>query len=189
MYQQKEIIDLSLKVISRLNQDKLKSICISKGIYPKELAKKDIYGSQNEYGSTVVSLSENFKKRHEPFAAPIKERIKALKFLHEAGLKTWVSMEPYPTPNLIKQDLLEILNEIAFVDRIVFGKWNYNGIIGYFSDNKNFYNNAAYEVIKFCKERNIDCHIKKGTIDEKYIDKKRTDFIEYKKLLLEYKFA
>lgn len=189
MYKQKEINDLSLKIIKRLNQDNIKVVSVSKGVYPKKLAKKEIYGANNEYGSTIITLSEDFKKKHEPFAAPIKERIKSLKFLHEAGLKTWVSIEPYPTPNLIKQDLLEILNELSFVDRIVFGKWNYNGITSYFSDNKNFYNNSVYEVIKFCKERNIDCHIKNKTIDERYIDKKQTDSIEYEKLLLEYKFA
>jgi len=83
MYQQKEIGDLSLKIIKRLNQDELKSICISKGVYPKELAKKDVYGYKNEYGSTIVSISESFRKKHEPFAAPIKERIKALKYLHD----------------------------------------------------------------------------------------------------------
>jgi len=34
----------------------------SKGIYPKELAKKEIYGVNNEYGSTIVSLSEDLRR-------------------------------------------------------------------------------------------------------------------------------
>ncbi len=170
MYQQKEICDLSLKIIERLNKDNVKSVCISKGIYPKQLAKKEIYGANNEYGSTIVSLSEDFKKKHEPFAAPIKDRIKALKFLHDNGIKTWVSMGPYPTPNFIEQDIDEILKEIYFVDKIVFGKWNYNGLIGCFKDYKNFYNDSAYKVIKFCEKNNIDCHIKKGTINSEQIE-------------------
>lgn len=186
MYKQKEINDLSLKVIERLNKDDIKTVTISKGIYPKELVDKNIYGSNNEYGSTIVSLSESFRKKHEPFAAPIENRIKALKYLHNAGLKTWVSMEPYPTPNLIKQNLLDILDKISFVDKIVFGKWNYNSITSYFNENKEFYNNASYEVIKFCKKHQIDCHIKKGTINEYYLDQKRDDCIGYKKLLLSY---
>ena len=187
MYKQKEIIGLSLKVIKRLNQDKIKVVSISKGIYPKELIKKEIYGSENEYGSTVVSLSEIFRKKHEPFAAPVRERIKSLKFLHDNGLKTWVSMEPYPTPNFVKQDIEEILKEISFVDKIVFGKWNYNGLTSYFKDNKKFYNELAYKVIKFCRENDIECHIKKGTINEEFIDdcgKK-----DCKKLLLKYNLA
>lgn len=186
MYKQKEVIDLSLKVIKRLNEDNLKVVSVSKGVYPKKLAKKEIYGFNNEYGSTIMTLSEDFRKKHESFAASIKERIKALKFLHNQGLKTWVSIEPYPTPNLIKQDLLKILNEISFVDKIVFGKWNYNGITSYFNDHKNFYNDAAYEVIKFCKNNDIDCHIKKGTITENIIENQKSD---YGKMLIQYNFT
>jgi DNA repair photolyase len=186
MYKQKEIINLSLKIIKRLNEDNLKVVSISKGVYPKILAKKEIYGMNNEYGSTIITLSEDFRRKHEPFAAPIKDRIKALKFLHNQGLKTWVSIEPYPTPNLIKQDLIKVLNEIAFVDRIVFGKWNYNGITSYFNNHKSFYNDAAYEVIKFCKNNDIDCHIKKETITENLIENQKSD---YGKMLIQYSFA
>lgn len=189
MYQQKEIIDLSLKIISRLNQDRLKSVCISKGIYPKELAKKDIYGAENEYGSTVVSLSESFRKKHEPFAAPVKDRIKALKYLHDQGLKTWVSMEPYPTPNFVEQDIEDILEKIKFVDKIVFGKWNYNSLTGYFKDYKKFYNENAYKVIKFCKSNGIECHIKKGTISEDYISIENECDKDCRKSLIQYNLA
>src|SRR4030043_1647087 len=52
MYKQKEVVDLSLKIIERLNKDQIKSVCIRKGIYPKKLAKQEIYGINNEYGST-----------------------------------------------------------------------------------------------------------------------------------------
>jgi DNA repair photolyase len=185
MYKQKEIIDLSLQVIKRLNEDNIKVINISKGIYPKELAQKDIFGSNNEYGSTIVSLSENFRKNHEPFAAPIRERIKSLKFLHDRGLKTWVSMEPYPTPNFMKQDLEVILEQISFVDRIVFGKWNYNGLTSYFRDYKNFYNDEACKVIKFCKENGIEWHIKNGTISENNVENSCRS-VDCSNLLLEY---
>ena len=189
MYGQKEICDLSLKIIVRLNKDRIKSVCISKGVYLKQLIKKDIYGFNNEYGATIVSLSEEFRKKHEPFAAPIKDRVKSLKFLHDNGLKTWVSMEPYPTPNFVNQDIEEILKAVSFVDKIVFGRWNYNGLVGYFKDYKNFYNEASYKVIKFCEKNNINCHIKKGTIDDNYINEKGLGRAEYKNLLLRYKIA
>jgi DNA repair photolyase len=165
MYKQPEIIDLSLRIIARLNQDNIKVITISKGVYPKELGQKNIYKDMNEYGSTIVSLSEEFRKKHEPYAAPFKERIKALKYLHDQGLKTWVSMEPYPTSDFIKQDMEDILKEISFVDKIVFGKWNYNGVISGFKNYKSYYNELSYKVIKFCQDNGIDYHIKSGTID------------------------
>lgn len=183
MYKQKEVIDLSLKIIKRLNEDNIKVVTISKGFYPKALAKKNIYGKNNEYGSTIITLSEKFRKTKEPFAAPIEKRIKSLKFLHGKGLQTWVSMEPYPTPNLIEQNLTEILEKISFVDKIVFGKWNYNAITSYFKDYKTFYNDCAYEVIRFCRKRGIEYHIKDGTIDREYFGKSENYTHRYEKIL------
>lgn len=165
MYQENEIGELTLKILARLDQDNIKSILISKGIYPKQLNDARTYGCQNEYGSTIVSLSEEFRQRFEPFAAPVDLRIEALKKLHDAGLKTWVSMEPYPTPNLVRQDIRELLREISFVDRIVFGKWNYSRQSSAFVNYKQFYNSMAYEVIRFCEKNSIDVHIKEGTIN------------------------
>jgi len=164
MYRQKEVEDLTLKIIERLNKDNIRCTVLTKGIYPKQLIDVGKYGQRNEYGITLVSLSKKFKKDFEPGAAPYRRRIKALKYLHEKGLKTWVSMEPYPTPNLVKnQDLLKILDEINFVDKIVFGKLNYNVRISEFENNKGFYDKCAKEVIDFCRKNNIEYHIKYGT--------------------------
>ncbi len=165
MYRLEEVNKLSLKIIERLNRDNIKSVTITKGIHSKELLDYKRYGENNEYGITAVSLSKDFHDRYEPFSAPIRERIKALKRLHDAGLKTWVSMEPYPTPNIFAQNIYEILETVSFVDKIVFGKWNYNGLISSFKDYKSFYNYFSNEVIDFCQKRNINVHIKEGTID------------------------
>ena len=48
-----------------------------------------------------------------------------LKALSETGCRTWVSMEPYPTPNLIEQELQNLLEAVSFTDRIIFGRTNY----------------------------------------------------------------
>ncbi|HEY3373688.1 MAG TPA: radical SAM protein [Candidatus Aquicultor sp.] len=165
MYEVREVEELTLKILERLNKDKIKSTLISKGIYPSVLTNQSMFNNLNEYGSTIVSLSEDFRRRFEPFAAPIDLRIKALKKLSDAGLKTWVSMEPYPTPNIIGQDIRKILDEISFVDKIVFGKWNYNRQTSQFLLYKNFYNSMACEVINFCKKNSIEVHIKEGTIN------------------------
>ncbi|MFA5866788.1 MAG: radical SAM protein [Actinomycetota bacterium] len=163
MHKQPAIQQLSLEILARLNQDAVKAVLISKGVYPAELSEK-VFNQDNEYGSTVVSLSEDFRQRFEPFAAPAQERIAGLKRLHDAGLKTWISIEPYPTPNIIRQDLSEILEAISFVDRIVFGKWNYNKHATSYTAYKEFYNSQAEKVIKFCSARGIAYHIKEGTI-------------------------
>jgi len=59
-------------------------------------------------------------------AAPYAERIAALRRLHDAGCRTLVHIEPYPTPSVFEQDLSEILAEAKFVDRMFFGGWNYS---------------------------------------------------------------
>jgi len=164
MYEVEEINLLTLRILQRLNREKIKAILITKGVYADQLTDRHEFGEQNEYGISLVSLSEAFRKVHEPFSAPYEKRIEALKKLHNAGLKTWVSIEPYPTPNVIKQDLKTILESISFVDRIVFGKWNYNRITTACIHNKEFYNSMAYEVVSFCEQRAIEAHIKEGTV-------------------------
>ena len=87
-------------------------------------------------------------------------------------------MEPYPTPNLVKQDIGEILEEIGFVDKIIFGKLNYNVKVSAWEDNKNFYEEQARRVIDFCRQRGIEYHIKYGTMKK---DNKKTEKIFKKK--------
>jgi hypothetical protein len=72
-------------------------------------------------------------------------------------------MEPYPTPNFIEQDLSEILDAVSFVDKIIFGRLNYNAKASEFKYAKEFYNSLACSVIKFCKKNRINYHIKSGT--------------------------
>lgn len=163
MYNQDQICDLSLKIIKKLNQNKIRCTILTKGIYPNELSINTSFSKNNEYGITLVSLDDKFKKVFEPNSAPFLDRIKSLEFLHKKGFKTWVSIEPYPTPNLIKQDLLKILDAISFVDKIIFGKLNYNTRSSEFKYTKEFYNSLSKLVIKFCRNHNIDYHIKQGT--------------------------
>jgi DNA repair photolyase len=163
MYNYPEVSDLTLKIVEKLNKHRIKSSILTKGIYPRILEDKIKYGFDNIYGITLVSLDEKFRKSFEPFSAPFEERIKALEYLHNAGLKTWISMEPYPTPNLIAQDLTEILERISFVDRIIFGKLNYNVNVSEFEGNVNFYEKCSNTVIGFCKKNKIEYHVKCGT--------------------------
>lgn len=158
-----EIQQMSLSAIRRLNADKIKCCVLTKGLLPIEL--KDMY-DENEYGITLISLDEEYRKMMEPGAAPYKDRLSALKALHDAGCKTWVSIEPYPTPNLVEQDLNEILEAISFTDRIIFGRTNYNKTVTAYKNNKHFYNECAKQVIDFCEKQNIAYHIKNKTITE-----------------------
>lgn len=163
MYGYDEIKKISLSSIRRLNDANIPCSVLTKGILPKELS---AYSKNNIYGITLVSLSKDFHNNYEPFSADFSKRIKALQILHEKGCKTWVSIEPYPTPNIVEQDIIEILNKICFVDKIVFGRANYNKAISSYNNYKAFYNEQAQIVIDFCNKNKIDYHIKNGTITE-----------------------
>jgi three-Cys-motif partner protein len=171
-----EIKEMTLKIIEKLNQEGIKVTTLTKGFYTDEILDKKRFLRTNEYGITLVSLNESFKKEYEPFSAPYEKRIKSLEKLAKAGLRTWVSMEPYPTPQLPRlketkaENIDEILNRIKFVKKIIFGKLNYSRL-NYYNDNysqiwsngDDFYKEMAQKVINFCEKNNIKCHIKEGT--------------------------
>lgn len=161
MYGYKEIKKISLAAIEKLNNAGIKCTVLTKGLLPPELA---TLSKENEYGITLISLDEKYRKLVEPGAASYQERLMSLKKLHDAGYKTWVSVEPYPTPNLITQDITKILEAISFTDKIIFGRTNYSKEITSYAFHKAFYNEEAQKVIDFCTERDIDFHIKHGTI-------------------------
>lgn len=161
MFGYDEVSEMSLKIIKKLNDNGVNCSVLTKGLLPAELAK---FSKENEYGITLVSLDESYREKYEPGAAPYEKRIQALKFLHDSGCKTWVSIEPYPTPNIIEQDLNEILKSIDFVDKIIFGRTNYSREISAYKEHKDFYNKQARIVIGFCNANEISYHIKNGTI-------------------------
>lgn len=163
MYGYDEINDMSIKSIKKLNEAGIKCTVLTKGLIPIDL--KD-FSKENEYGITLISLDEKYREKYEPGAAPYKERIQALKKLHNADCKTWVSVEPYPTPNIIEQDIRDILDEISFTDKIIFGRTNYSKEISSYKEHKKFYNEQAQIVIDYCKEKEIEYYIKEKTITE-----------------------
>ncbi len=162
MYGYDEVAEMSLAAIRKLNDAGIKCTVLTKGLLPPELAE---LSPENEYGITLVSLDEKFRREWEPATAPYQKRIAALKALHEAGCKTWVSMEPYPTPNIIEQNLREILAAVNFADKIIFGRLNYNKMVMQYPHYKEFYKHCADAVKEYCVERGQAWYIKKGTID------------------------
>ncbi len=161
MYGFDEVGTMSMAAIKKLNAAGIRCTVLTKGLLPIELAEQS---KKNEYGITLISLDEDYRRRIEPGAASYTERIAALRELSNRGCKTWVSVEPYPTPNLIQQDLTAVLEAVSFTNRIIFGRTNYNKEISAYSKHKAFYNEQADIVIRFCNERGIAYHIKNGTM-------------------------
>lgn len=163
MYKYEDISKLSLEILKLINNYNIPCTALTKGILPKELTE---LSKENSYGITLISLNEDFRKKMEPGSAPYKDRIASLKYLHDKGCKTWVSIEPYPTPNFVEQDFEEILNAVSFADKIIFGRLHYNKKVSEYKNYKQYYNELAEKVIKFCKKNNIEYHIKNKTVTE-----------------------
>lgn len=163
MYGYDDVCKMSLAAVRKLNDAGIPCVVLSKGVLPFELADQPRY---NVYGITLVSLDEAYRTEAEPGAAPYADRIDALRRLHNAGCTTWASMEPYPSPNVVDQDLFEVLESVSFVDRIIFGRTNYNKLVSSYPDVKQWYADRAHEVMAWCDERGIECYIKKGTLPE-----------------------
>jgi DNA repair photolyase len=154
-----EVAEMSLALIEILNSHDIPASILTKGRLPAELADRRRFPSENTYGISLVSLDEGFRKKWEPGAAPYAERVAALRLLHEAGRTTLVHMEPYPTPNIIAQDLGAILEKIDFIDELYFGGWNYNKLATAFPGREDFYREQGEILRRFCGERGIDCQI------------------------------
>lgn len=160
MYEYDEICNMSIAAIRKLNEAGIKCTVLTKGLLPIELAQ---LSPENEYGITLVSLNEEHRTKMEPHSAPYADRLAALRALHDLGCKTWVSIEPYPTPNLIEQNLVDLLDAVSFADKIIFGRTNYSKDVSSYAPHREFYNTCADEVIDFCTKNNIAYHIKHGT--------------------------
>jgi len=156
-----DIKNMSIGAIKKLNEAGIKCTVLTKGVLPIELSE---LSSDNEYGITLVSLSETYRESTEPGASPYVDRISALKTLSDKGHKTWVSIEPYPTPNIIEQDLNKILDSVAFTNKIIFGRTNYSSKVTSYKNHRSFYNQQVEIVVAFCDSKGIAYHIKSGTI-------------------------
>lgn len=154
-----EIEELSLEAIRLINTHHLPCSVLTKGVLPRALADPERFSRNNDYGISLVSLDENFRARWEPNSARYRERIAALRTLHEAGSRTFAHMEPYPTPDVIEQDIRLILEAVSFVDRIFFGGWNYNPRVGAFPTRGAFYREQAAAVRRFSRQHGMACEI------------------------------
>lgn len=93
MYGYDDICDMSLDAIRKLNDAGIPCVVLSKGTLPHELAS---LGQTNTYGITMVSLDESYRSIYEPGAASYADRVRSLRMLHDAGCRTWVSMNLFP---------------------------------------------------------------------------------------------
>jgi len=161
-----EIADLSTRIIERLNSAGIRVTTLTKGVYPDAFIEKArTLSRENQYGVSIVSLSEEFRQKWEPGSAPVGLRLQSLQRLAESGAHTWVSVEPYPTPNIdaTASNPAELLDAITFVDKAVFGRWNYNRLVNSYADADAHYLSAAEAFAAWSTDGGKVLHIKRGT--------------------------
>jgi DNA repair photolyase len=149
-----EVASRSLALIERLNTHGVRASVLTKGILPANLAELR-FDRGNTLGISLVSLDERFRRRFEPGAAPYRERIAALEYLHAAGCRTLVHIEPYPTPNIVRQEVGPLLEAVAFVDELYFGRWHYSSLPGSSAECEDFYRSQERIVRAFCRQHRI----------------------------------
>lgn len=80
---------------------------------------------RDAFASTLTSLDHKFSRKWEPGAADPDDRLEAIQKFHEAGIFTWVSLEP----TLDVDASLQIVREThEYVDLFKVGRVNYVGM-------------------------------------------------------------
>jgi DNA repair photolyase len=116
------------------------------------------------HGMTIVSLDNQFAAKYEKNAAMPTERLNLLRIANRNDEYTWISMEPYPTPEKVRQNICHFLEALNFVDFMIFGKWNYDATTST-PEAKAFYQDAVAEFRDFCKSHGIRHYVKKETLN------------------------
>ena len=141
----------SLSIIKLLIDHGLQVTVLTKGILPppQRLEDLDILGHGVRWGITLVAVDEGFRRKWEPGSAPLAERVRALKELALRAETTWVSMEPFPPPDVWKVDITRLFWEINWVDRIVMGRWNYRKGVAMWAE---WYKEKAKDLYELCRQ-------------------------------------
>jgi DNA repair photolyase len=109
---------------------------------------------RDAFAATLTSLDESFQKKWERNAAPPSDRIAALVRFREAGIFTWVSIEPTID---VEHSLRVIKHCASFVDLFKIGKANYLGEFGKRID----WGDYTLRVVDLCQKLDVKHYIKR----------------------------
>lgn len=106
---------------------------------------------RDAFATTLTSLDEEVSQCWEPHAASPEDRVAALKAFHEAGIFTWVSLEP--TLNA-EASLAIVRTTHQFVDLYKIGKLNYR-------KSSEDWRSYTERIVDLCQELDVKYHIKR----------------------------
>jgi len=114
---------LTRRVIQTMHAAGLDVQVLTKG-GARALRDLDLFGPTDAFATTLTWSDRYRSILWEPEAALPAERIETIKAFHDAGVPTWVSLEPVLDPNVA----LDLIRTTApFVDLFKVGKLNYAG--------------------------------------------------------------
>lgn len=83
----------------------------------------DLFGPRDAFATTLTTRWIRHSSEWEPGAASPIDRVEAIRQFHQAGIPTWVSLEPVLFPD---EALCLIEWTHHFVDLFKLGRWNYD---------------------------------------------------------------
>jgi len=143
--------------------EKLIEYLLDQGVTVATCSKLDFSNFYVKHGMTIVSVDREFQEKFEPNTLPVNLRIADLEHCKSMKEFVWVSIEPYPPSAIYKQDIMKLLNELFFVDLIVFGKWNYDKRVRTEEARREYAENVQI-LTDFCKENRIRMYVKSDTL-------------------------
>jgi DNA repair photolyase len=110
------------EAIQILHRHDLRVTVLTKG-GTRALRDLDLFGDGDSYAATLTTLDDAMSLVWEPNAPLQADRVQALREFHDAGIKTWVSLEPVIDPDAA----LRVIEETyMFVDLFKLGTLNYH---------------------------------------------------------------
>lgn len=143
--------NLTRQTIEILREHNLGFCTLTKG-GKRALRDLDLFRPDRDaFASTITSLDDATSLNWEPNAALPADRIAALKAFHDAGIFTWVSLEP----TLDAETSLKIVKESHhYVDLFKIGKLNY-------AKNVTEWKEYTLRMIELCSELGVKHYIKR----------------------------
>lgn len=143
---------LTSKVIDKLHEYDMGVCSLTKG---GTRALRDLHQydpKKDAFASTLTSLDDEFSSKWERGAAAASDRIEALKKFNEAGIFTWVSMEPTID---IERSLAIIDATHSFVNHYKIGRVNYINIT-----KTTDWEGYTHRIIEKCQRLGVSHYIK-----------------------------
>lgn len=144
---------LTRQVLEALQEHGLGICTLTKG-GTRALRDLDLFRPDRDaFACTLTSLYDSFSRKWEPDAALPDKRVEALHAFHDAGIFTWVSLEP----TLDVESSLAIVREThTFVDLFKIGRVNYLPMT-----KTTDWQDYTLRMIDLCQQLNVASYIKK----------------------------